>query len=138
MGQYQEEGAAEDILLEGKDCKERKDGYGRKAEAEAEAERDDPRTVLEIRGSVNFSLHPIRKMKPRLPDELEAALPRAVVDLLYTFVPHIKKSPKESPLAHLGISSSPRLEKDLRAMQNIVLKGKSQMWLRDLEDFILT
>jgi hypothetical protein len=78
-------------------------------------------------------------MKPRLPDELEAALPRAVVDLIYSFVPHTKKSPKESPLVHLGLrmTSSPRLEKDLRAMQNIVIKGKSEMWLRDLEDFLL-
>jgi len=67
-------------------------------------------------------------VKPRLPYEVEQSLPQDVVNVIYSYVPHIKKvSPK----------SSPSLQKELTRIQSKNLRGKSPEYMRDLDDFIL-
>ncbi len=68
-------------------------------------------------------------MASRLPAEVAALFPQSVVDLIHSFVP---KNPKPKTPA-----PSPAMERDLRRIQNTILKGKSEMFLRDLDDFIL-
>jgi hypothetical protein len=67
--------------------------------------------------------------KPELPVEIAALFPPDVVKLIHSFVPRPQK-PKSTP-------ASPALERDLRRIQARALGGKSEMYLRDLEDFIL-
>ncbi len=69
-------------------------------------------------------------MKPHLPVEIEALFPAAIVKHIESFVPHTPK-PKKTPPA------SPQLEKDLRRIQAKCGGKKSEMYLRDLEDFVL-
>jgi hypothetical protein len=70
-------------------------------------------------------------MKPHLPPEVEALFPVAIVKHIESFVPHTPK-PKKTP------PTSPQLEKDLRRIQVKCGGGKkSEMYLRDLDDFIL-
>ncbi len=73
-------------------------------------------------------------MKPQLPPEIEALFPDAIVKHIYTFVPHLPKpkSPK------LPCTVSPSMERDLRVIQSKALKGKSEMYLKELEDFVLS
>jgi hypothetical protein len=68
-------------------------------------------------------------MKPELPVEIAEKFPPELVRLIYEFVPHFQKIPKKE--------TSPALEKDLRRIQYLKLNGKNQMYLRDLDDFIL-
>jgi hypothetical protein len=68
-------------------------------------------------------------MKPTLPPEIAALFPDAVVKLIHSFVPWPKKVPTPRP--------SPALERDLRRIQGQTLRGKSETFMRDLEDFIL-
>lgn len=68
-------------------------------------------------------------MKPRLPRDVELSLPADVVWYIYKFVPHNEK-PKSQP-------HSPQLEKDLRKIQGLHLKGMKGTYMRDLEDFLL-
>ncbi len=72
-------------------------------------------------------------MKPQLPPEIKAIFPPEIVMLINSFVPHLKPSNK-SPY---GCTVSPSMERDLRMLQNRVLKGKSETWLKDLDDFVL-
>ena len=69
-------------------------------------------------------------MKPHLPPEVEALFPVAIVKHIESFVPHTPKPKKTPPV-------TPEMERDLRRIQAKLLKGKSQMYMRDLEDFIL-
>jgi hypothetical protein len=73
-------------------------------------------------------------MKPQLPPEIESLLPLEVVKIIYKFVPHIKPKKDRSPQS---ITLSPHAERDLRLIQYSTLKGKCEMYLRDLDDFIL-
>lgn len=75
-------------------------------------------------------------MKPQLPTEIQEKLPHEIVDYIMKFVPHSPKSKKGTPTMS-PISYSPALEKDLRRIQHMTLKGKSADYLRDLEEFIL-
>jgi len=68
-------------------------------------------------------------VKPRLPDSIAKLLPLDVIWYISTFVPHREK--RQTP------SSSPTLQKDLKRLQNMKLKGKNEMYLRDLEEFLL-
>ena len=68
-------------------------------------------------------------VKPRLPDSIAKLLPLDVIWYISTFVPHLEK--RQTP------SSSPSLQKELTRIQTINLKGKSAMYMRDLEDFLL-
>ena len=67
-------------------------------------------------------------MKPRLPYVIEQQLPEDIVKYIATFVPHYPKptTPKISP----------SLEKELQKIQTIQLRGKSPMYMKDLDDFI--
>ena len=67
--------------------------------------------------------------RPLLPVEIASLFPQSVVDLIHSFVPKNPKPKTPNP--------SPAMERDLRRIQNTILKGKSEMFLRDLEDFIL-
>ncbi len=67
--------------------------------------------------------------KPELPAEIAALFPPAIVKLIHSFVP---RNPK-----HRSTPASPALERDLRRIQARSLRGASEMYLRDLEDFVL-
>jgi hypothetical protein len=71
-------------------------------------------------------------MKPQLPPEIEMLLPHTILSKIYLYVPHLKKS-KASPKYTL----SPNAERDLRLIQASTFKGKCEMYLRELEDFVL-
>ena len=73
-------------------------------------------------------------MKPHLPPQIEAILPDDIVRLINSFVPHLRKEKKSSDYP---CKISPNMERDLRLLQNKVLKGKSDMYLRGLDDFVL-
>lgn len=73
-------------------------------------------------------------MKPQLPPEIERMLPENVLKRIYEFVPHL---PKAKPSPKLQCTVSPSMERDLRLIQHKLLKGKSEMYLRELDDFVL-
>jgi len=73
-------------------------------------------------------------MKPQLPNAIAARLPDDVIRLIDSFVPHLPKKKASSPYP---CTVSPNMERDLRLIQNMVLKGKNEMYLRDLYDFVL-
>ena len=77
----------------------------------------------------------IRKMKPQLPPELAALLPQIIIDKIYKYVPHLKK--RELDRSPYSLTLSPQAERDLRLIQYSTLRGKNEMYLWDLEDFIL-
>ena len=72
-------------------------------------------------------------MKPRLPPEIVDMLPTEIVHLINTYVPHLPK-PKTPPSA---FTVSPNMERDLRAIQKKHLRGKNEMYLRELDGFVL-
>jgi hypothetical protein len=76
-------------------------------------------------------------MKPQIPKEIEDRLPLDVVKHIYSFVPHNKK-PKKDKTPQLGFTVSPYMERDLRLLQSRELRGKNELWMRDLEEFVLT
>ncbi len=65
-----------------------------------------------------------RGMKPL---EVAARFPPEVLKRIYKFVPALPKTP--API--------PRLCADLRRIQNTIVRGANEMYLRNLEDFIL-
>jgi hypothetical protein len=67
-------------------------------------------------------------MRPRLPREIELMLPSELVHVIYQYVPHMEK---ERP------HHSPTLQKELQKIQTLSLKGKSQTFMKDLDDFCL-
>ena len=75
-----------------------------------------------------------RTMKPQLPPCLCDQLPDDVLNIIQSFVPHL---PKEKPVKSRSPSLSPNAERDLRIIQRKALKGMNQMYLRDLDDFVL-
>ena len=68
-------------------------------------------------------------MRPRLPWEIQQVLNPDVVWYISQFLTK-HDSPKQP-------QQSPSLEKELRKIQISNLKGKSQMYMKDLEDFLL-
>jgi hypothetical protein len=66
-------------------------------------------------------------MKPQLPYSITQMLPSEIVHLINTFVPHL---PKQKPV-------SPNLERELKHIQVMQLKGKKNTFMRGLEDFML-
>lgn len=69
-------------------------------------------------------------MKPRLPVEIEATLTKDVLRRIYSYVPnYAKQSPKKT--------MSPNFYRDIRSIQSSSLQGKNEMYMRDLEDFLL-
>jgi len=68
-------------------------------------------------------------MKPRLPSEIEAFLPDDILFVISTYLQHLRK-PKIKPI-------SPSLQKELTKLQGCDLFGKNEMYLKDLDDFIL-
>jgi hypothetical protein len=72
-------------------------------------------------------------MKPQLPPEISALLPQHVVHYIYSFVPHLKHKKTPPP----SFTLSPKVHTDLRLIQYGCDRGKNEMYLRDLEDFML-
>lgn len=68
-------------------------------------------------------------VKPQLPEDLQMLLPLELVRLIDSFVPHIKKVPTPK--------TSPSLYRELARIQNKNLKGKSPIYMRGLDDFVL-
>ena len=66
-------------------------------------------------------------MKPTLPPEITDKLPSNLIHIIYSFVPHLEKEKVKSP----------SLERELKRIQTIELKGKSNMFMKNLDDFIL-
>lgn len=60
---------------------------------------------------------------------LERILPRDVINVIQTFVPSYPKKKK--------LNVSPSMQKELKRIQYTNLKGKNDMYLRDLDDFCL-
>ena len=73
-------------------------------------------------------------MKPLLPECIESSLTLDILKIIYSYVPHRKKE-KKTPNSICSIS--PNMEHDLRKIQHAHIKGKNEMYMRDLEDFIL-
>lgn len=74
-------------------------------------------------------------MKPQLPTEIEGLLPPCVIGRIMAFVPHLK--PKKEEKSPFGCTVSPKMESDLKKIQFAALSGKSGMYFRDLDDFLL-
>lgn len=68
-------------------------------------------------------------VKPLLPEHISKMFPVDVVKNIYSFVPHLVKIP--SP------KGSPSLERELRRIQSKCFKGKSAMYMNELDDFVL-
>jgi hypothetical protein len=60
-----------------------------------------------------------------------SALQKLPDDILRHILRFIPKSPKKKK------SVSPSFQKELHRIQNMCLKGKNNMYMRDLEDFLL-
>lgn len=60
---------------------------------------------------------------------LEHILPRDVISVIHSFVPTYPKKKK--------FTVSPSAQNELKKLQYMALKGKSGMYMRDLEDFCL-
>jgi hypothetical protein len=72
-------------------------------------------------------------VKPRLPEHLEKALPAELVHIIYSFIPHFpRKTPPPSPPFYAST-----LKNDLMKIQGKPYRGKSPMYLFELEDFVL-
>ena len=68
-------------------------------------------------------------MRPILPKEITNTLPVDIIMHIYSFVPHNdKKREKEKIISH-------SCRKDLKAIQNLKLKGINNMYMRDIEDW---
>jgi len=68
-------------------------------------------------------------VKPQLPQSVELVFPEDVLRIIYSYVSHIKKPP--------STETSPSLEKELRKIQAKAYKGKSAMYMTELDYFIL-
>jgi len=77
----------------------------------------------------NLIILPKNRMKPRLPHEIVLLFPKETIGIIYSYVPHLNK-PEVREL-------SPTFEKDIKRIQNIKVKGKNEMFMRDFDDFIL-
>jgi queuine/archaeosine tRNA-ribosyltransferase len=66
-------------------------------------------------------------MRPILPKEITNTLPVDIIMHIYSFVPHNEKEEKKE------ITVSHSYEKDLKAIQNINLKGINNMYMRGFE-----
>lgn len=79
--------------------------------------------------------------KPQLPTEIAELFPADIIAHIQSFVPRNKKEKKS------GLTLSPEAERDLRVIQRCLTKQcltkhrspkrHSEMYMRDLEDFIL-
>lgn len=69
-------------------------------------------------------------MKPELPIKIQEHLPEDVVWYISTFVPHFPK-PKKTP------PCSPSLQRELERLQCSPMRGKNEMYLWGLIDFVL-
>ena len=67
-------------------------------------------------------------MRPKLPSTIEDRLPDHVLNIIYSYVPHMKESKKKH---------SPSLQRELERIQHIQLKGKSATYMKDLSEFCL-
>ena len=67
-------------------------------------------------------------MRPRLPYEVEQRLPGEIVKHIYSFLPY----PRKKKVEH-----SPSLQRELTRIQSVELKGKSGMYMKDLDEFCL-
>jgi len=81
--------------------------------------------------------------------QIQQKFPHEVISLIMSFVPNLKKKEKEKEKEKAKVaktptntpknpfSVSPSMERDLRVINSKLLKGKNEMFLTELEDFIL-
>ena len=67
-------------------------------------------------------------MRPKLPSVIEQQLPESVLQNIYSFLSY----PKRKKIGH-----SPSLQRELTRIQSTELKGKSGIYMKDLDDFCL-
>jgi hypothetical protein len=65
--------------------------------------------------------------KPQLPKEIRLLFPPEIVHVIQSYVPHMEAA--KTP--------SPSLQRELAKIQKICLKGKSAMYMNELDDFCL-
>lgn len=79
-------------------------------------------------------------MKPELPPEIVSIFPQEIVDRINSFVPHFP-NPRKSKTSPQICSYSPQMNKDLRLLQGKLYspktRGKAELYLYDLEEFVL-
>ncbi len=75
-----------------------------------------------------------RKMKPRLPREVELIFPPEICHEIYKF---LTKNDSPAPSKPPSYQSSPQFMKEITKLQNMKLNGKLGTYMRDLEDFML-
>ena len=68
-------------------------------------------------------------VKVKLPDEFTYIFPLDILRIIDSYLPHLKKPPIPK--------TSPSLERELRKIQSRPYRGKSPMYMHDLDDFIL-
>ena len=73
-------------------------------------------------------------MKPHLPDCITSQISDDILKVIYSYVPHYKKK-KSSPKSICSVS--PNMERDLRKIQYSPMKGKNEMFMYDLDNFVL-
>lgn len=66
-------------------------------------------------------------MKPELPREIQKLLPKEVIGIIRSFTPHYARP----------TPSSPGLQRELEKLQRSPNRGKNEMYMKGLEDFIL-
>lgn len=80
-------------------------------------------------------------MKPELPPEIVSLFPTEIVNYIYEFVPHFPNPRKSKQSPVFPCTYSPLMERELRIVQSKMYspktKGKSGMYLYDLEEFVL-
>ena len=68
-------------------------------------------------------------VKPQLPEQIAMLIPDDILRIINSYTPHLPKKP--SP------KTSPSLQRELTRIQSACFKGKSAMYLRGFDDFIL-
>ena len=67
--------------------------------------------------------------RAKLPEEIEQLYPEDIINHIYSYIPYPKK--------HSSPNSSPSLQKELQKIQSVKINKKSEMYMKDLEDFLL-
>ena len=73
------------------------------------------------------SLNSQKPQKPQLPTQIKLLFPIEIVHIIQSYVPYM--DPPKTP--------SPSLQRELAKIQKICLKGKSAMYMNELDDFCL-
>lgn len=68
-------------------------------------------------------------LREKLPMEVQKLLPEEIVRIIHSFIPY--------PIKQKSPTTSPSLQKELSRIQNMILRGKSPMFMKHLDDFCI-